>query len=85
MSASAGKRVQIHYYALLREQRGTAQELLVTSARSLRQLYLELSEQHRFSLSTEKLRVAVNDQLQGWDDPLQDNDRVVFIPPVAGG
>jgi len=85
MSESAGKRIQIHYYALLREQRGLSEELLVTFARSARQLYRELSERYRFSLPAEQLRVAVNDEFQNWDDPLQDNDRVVFIPPVAGG
>jgi molybdopterin converting factor small subunit len=31
------------------------------------------------------LRVAVNDEFRDWTWPLQANDRVVFIPPVAGG
>jgi molybdopterin converting factor small subunit len=31
------------------------------------------------------LRVAVNDEFCEWSAPLQPGDRVVFIPPVAGG
>jgi molybdopterin converting factor small subunit len=31
------------------------------------------------------LRVAVNDEFADWSRPLVAGDRVVFIPPVAGG
>jgi molybdopterin converting factor small subunit len=31
------------------------------------------------------LRVAVNDEFRDWTVPLASGDRVVFIPPVAGG
>jgi molybdopterin converting factor small subunit len=31
------------------------------------------------------LRVAVNDEFRDWSSALEPNDRVVFIPPVAGG
>jgi len=31
------------------------------------------------------LRVAVNDEFADWSRPLGAGDRVVFIPPVAGG
>jgi len=31
------------------------------------------------------LKVAVNEEFAAWDRPLADGDRVVFIPPVAGG
>jgi molybdopterin converting factor small subunit len=31
------------------------------------------------------LRVAVNDEFADWSQPLAAGDRVVFIPPVAGG
>jgi molybdopterin converting factor small subunit len=32
-----------------------------------------------------RLKVAVNDEFRDWDTPLAAGDRVVFIPPVAGG
>jgi len=31
------------------------------------------------------LKVAVNEEFAAWDRELADGDRVVFIPPVAGG
>jgi molybdopterin synthase sulfur carrier subunit len=31
------------------------------------------------------LKVAVNEEFAAWDQPLAGGDRVVFIPPVAGG
>jgi molybdopterin converting factor small subunit len=31
------------------------------------------------------LKVAVNDEFSDWAQTLADGDRVVFIPPVAGG
>ena len=85
MLQAASKKVQVRYYALLREQRGASQEFLVSAAATLRELYRELSERHQFSLPAERLRVAVNDQFRAWEEPLRENDVVVFIPPVAGG
>ena len=29
--------------------------------------------------------VVVNEEFAEWDTPIGDGDRVVFIPPVAGG
>jgi molybdopterin converting factor small subunit len=48
-------------------------------------LYAELRALHGFSLPQAMLRVAVNDRFCEWSQPLADGDRVVFIPPVAGG
>jgi molybdopterin converting factor small subunit len=31
------------------------------------------------------LRVAVNEEFVDWSRPLESGDRIVFIPPVAGG
>jgi molybdopterin synthase sulfur carrier subunit len=85
MNNTAVKLVQIQYFAVLREQRGLSIESVTTSAGTLRELYTELAAEHGFALPCERLRVAVNDEFQSWDDQLQGNARVVFIPPVAGG
>ena len=29
--------------------------------------------------------LSVNQQLAGWDDPLNDGDEVGFLPPFSGG
>ncbi len=82
---AAPKHIKVQYYALLREQAGLSQETLVTTARTPRELYQELTARYPFSLAPEMLRVAVNAEFGDWSQPLTDGDAVVFIPPVAGG
>lgn len=77
--------VDVTYFALLREQRGLAEERLHSDARTALELYESLRETHGFSLRQDQVRVAVNDEFAEWDQPLASGDRVVFIPPVAGG
>ncbi len=79
------RRIQVQYYAILREQAGRSAEQLVTRAQTPRELFEELRSVHCFSLAPEMLRVAVNAQFGDWTQPLADGDTVVFIPPVAGG
>ena len=81
----ADKIVHIQYYALLREERGLSQETLSTQAATARELYEELRARHRFKLSRDLLKAAVNDEFVPWNQPLSSGDRVIFIPPVAGG
>ena len=77
--------VTILYFALLQEQRGLSSEVVQTGAQSLAELYQELQAAHGLSLPRASLRVARNDRFSGWDEAPVDGDRVVFIPPVAGG
>lgn len=77
-------RLQIDYFAVMRERAGRAHETLDTDASTPRELYRELCG--RRPLPPKKgLKVAVNDEFRNWDWALSDGDRVVFIPPVAGG
>jgi molybdopterin converting factor subunit 1 len=78
-------RVQLRYYALLREQAGRAVETVDSGARTPGELYAELAARHGFRLAPAQVRVAVNSAFADWDRPLADGDEVVFIPPVAGG
>ena len=48
-------------------------------------LFAELQARHPFTLPAKMLRVAINDEFGEWAQELADGDRVVFIPPVAGG
>jgi molybdopterin converting factor subunit 1 len=87
MSAGArgSRSVKLQYFAVLREQRGVAEETLETTARTSSDLYEELRARHGFTLPAARLRVAINDSFVPWDRELADGDRVAFIPPVAGG
>lgn len=77
--------VRVQYFAILREQRGLADETLATAAPTPAALYAELRARHRFTLPAERVRAAVNDEFVAPDASLREGDRVVFIPPVAGG
>jgi len=77
--------VRLEYFALLREQRGLEAELVETVAKTPRELYLEVAAAYGFTLTVDRVRVAVNNAFVSWDRPLAANDTVVFIPPVAGG
>ena len=77
--------VHVQYFAILREQRGLSQEKLATAALTPAALYEELRGRHQFTLPADRIRAAVNDSFVDAAAPLRDGDRVVFIPPVAGG
>jgi sulfur-carrier protein len=77
--------VRIQYFAILREQRGQNEETLATAAATPTALYEELRARHGFTLPADRIRAAVNETFVAADAPLRDGDRIVFIPPVAGG
>jgi molybdopterin-guanine dinucleotide biosynthesis protein A len=84
-STGPAREIRVQYYALLREEAGRSEEAVATRARTPRELFEELRIRHPFSLPLTMLRVAVNDEFGDWSQKLADGDRVVFIPPVAGG
>jgi molybdopterin converting factor small subunit len=82
---AAVKQIHIHYFALMREERGLANETITTAAKNVGELFSELNAKYRFSLPTKRLNVAINEDFASWDSELKEHDKVVFIPPVAGG
>ena len=85
MTGTKTKQVEIRYCAALREQRGTSCETITTSASTLCELYKELASKYNFGLSLEHIHVAVNNKFANWDNVINDQDNVIFMPPVAGG
>jgi molybdopterin converting factor subunit 1 len=77
--------IEIQYFAVLRERAGVSRETVETAAATAADLYDELAARHDFGLPRGMLRVAVNDEFADWSHRLAAGDRVVFIPPVAGG
>lgn len=77
--------LHVQYFAILREQRGLNEEELTTDASTPAALYDELRSRHDFTLPVDRVRAAVNDAFVESGAALRDGDRVVFIPPVAGG
>jgi molybdopterin-guanine dinucleotide biosynthesis protein A len=81
----APRELQVQYFALLREQAGRSSEKVSTRARDARELYEELRLARGLKLRPEQMRVAINEEFADWSHPLAAGDRVVFLPPVAGG
>jgi len=77
--------IRVDYYAILREQSGRDQEWIETDALTPKELYEQLTKKYHFTIPVTGVQVAINDEFSDWHIPLQDNDNVVFIPPVAGG
>ncbi|MEM7673075.1 MAG: MoaD/ThiS family protein [Verrucomicrobiota bacterium] len=75
----------LKYFAILREQRGLSEEVIETELATAAEVYRELKDTHGFSLNSNQLRIAVNDQFVASDTILKSGDTLVFIPPVAGG
>jgi len=78
-------KVVVIYFAGLKEQRGCAEETVATDCRTPEELYADLRHRHGLALPWEALSVAVNDEFRGGDCPLNDQDTVAYLPPVAGG
>ena len=78
--------ISIRYFALLRDLAGKSDESLsIELGATASRVYLSLAERYGFPLGLSDIRVAVNDDFATTDHPLSDGDRLVFIPPVAGG
>ena len=82
---TASRQVHIRFFAVLREQAGVSTLDVTTAARTPAELYREVAASRGLQLPATLLRVAINDRYAAMDTPLQPGDRVVFIPPVAGG
>jgi molybdopterin converting factor subunit 1 len=79
------KNIHIQYFAILREQNGKTEETVLTNAQTAEELYTELKIKYKFTLSTDLLRVAINNAYSSWNETINNNDKITFIPPVAGG
>lgn len=78
-------KVSIRYFAILRDQRGLAEEHCNTDATTVGQLYAELQTNFGLTPAMKHLRASVNAEFVDWQHPIKNNDSVAFIPPVAGG
>ena len=82
-------KVNVKYFASIRESVGTGSEQLQTSASTLGALRDELIARggaHAQSLARGRaVRVALNQVMSAEDVALTDNCEVAFFPPVTGG
>jgi len=82
-------RIELRYFAWVRERVGAPRETVETGAATVAALVEELrsrSEGHAAAFAdTGALRVAVDQALTGYDAPLDGAREVAFFPPMTGG
>ncbi|MDJ1006551.1 MAG: molybdopterin converting factor subunit 1 [Paracoccaceae bacterium] len=81
--------IDVLYFAWLRERVGLPRERLETSAATVADLVEELKvREERYAFAFQDLsaiRVAVDQELVGFDAPLAGAREVAFFPPMTGG
>ncbi len=83
---SSSRSIHVRFFAILREQAGVSTLTVETTAADAATLYTELQQRHRgLVFPAHLLKVSVNEHYVELTTPLAAGDRVVFIPPVAGG
>jgi molybdopterin converting factor subunit 1 len=76
--------VSVFYFAMLREQRGRADESLhVEAGLTVGGLYEQIFAAG--SIGAMSIMYAVNQSYVSADHKLAENDEVAFIPPLGGG
>ncbi|HXW60316.1 MAG TPA: NTP transferase domain-containing protein [Myxococcota bacterium] len=79
------KKLNVHYYASLRQQRECSNEEISSFATTILELFHELALMHSFREDPYSLRFAKNDRLVAPNEMIEDGDKIVFLPPVSGG
>jgi molybdopterin converting factor subunit 1 len=77
--------VKVKYFAALRDSTGVPEESIETNSKSASDLFKELNSKYNFTVDKENIKVAINESYTSLDTLLNNNDTIVFIPPVAGG
>ncbi len=82
-------KLDVLYFAWLRERIGCARETVETEAGTVMALVEELrAREERYALAfsdLSALRVAIDQDLRDFDAPLTDAREVAFFPPMTGG
>jgi len=82
-------KIQVLYFAWLRERIGLGREEVETEAATIADLVAELrTREDRYDLAFSDLgavRCALDQELVEFDTPLADGCEVAFFPPMTGG
>jgi molybdopterin converting factor small subunit len=82
----SSRQIHVRFFAILREQAGCSALNVDTAAPDAAGLYAELQGRiPGLTFSATLLKVSVNERYTDLSVALNAGDRVVFIPPVAGG
>ena len=77
--------IKVIYFAVLKDLTTKKEELLsVDPGTTPQSLYDILQEKYSFP-DQNTFKVAINDNFTEWNEPLDQQDIIVFMPPVTGG
>ena len=76
---------RVRFFALFREQAGCDSETVNWSGGTAAELFQLMAAKHPLLKGQAAALVAINDEMSGWETPLNEDDEVLFFPPVAGG
>lgn len=79
------KTVNVTFFAAFRDQVGRSNERVETDAATVGALFDELAERWGKLEAYPAMKFALNDEMVRADHALEDDDEVLFFPPVAGG
>ncbi len=87
MAGVSQLKVEVRLFASYRERAGTARlDLDLPDGSTIADAAAKLLQAHpAITNDPTRLVVAVNQEYQEHDHPLQDGDEVALIPPVSGG
>lgn len=75
----------IQYFGLLAERRGRTDETIISAASTPGAVYQEIDGRVPLGTAMKDLRAVVNDEFASWNQPLNNGDRIAFLPPMSGG
>jgi len=78
-------KTRVRYFALFREQAGCGSENVDWSGGTAAELFALMAARHPGLKTQAAALVAINDEMSAWDAVLNEDDEVLFFPPVAGG
>ena len=78
-------KVTVKYFAAVREATGKNEEVVETTAKNPSELLDQLKRQYPINFQESDLKVALNEEYVAFSNSLQEQDTIVFMPPVAGG
>lgn len=77
--------ITLHYFAGLAEAAAKNSESIEIQNSDPVRLFMDLQEKYHWHMSHKHCCLAINDEFAPWQTLLHDGDRIVFMPPFAGG
>lgn len=85
MTNELKKNITVCYFASFRENAGIPRESVSVVAETAGDVFKHLQHRHGSLEPLGHCKVAINDEMAGWDSVVNDGDIVLLFPPVAGG